>query len=323
MRRWLLALVLAGPVWAAEPAVPSPHAIDIPAWFAQSFLDIREDVREARASNKRLMLYFGQDGCPYCKALMKVNFGDPAIAATAQASFVAVALNIWGDREVTWIDGRTLPEKELARMLRVQYTPTLLFFDEQGGVALRLNGYSPPDKFKVALDYVRLRQEAKQSFADYQAGLVPEPPGAKLGSQPFFQKGAPDFKRALAAGKPVLVVFERASCRDCAEMHRDGFSRPEVRQALEGFTVLQANAFGAERGWARELQVVNTPTLVFFEPSGQEAFRVEGYVRAFHLASAMEYVATGTYRREPSFQRFIQARADGLRARGQAVDLMR
>src|SRR5688572_22986526 len=126
MRWWLIAVLVLGRAFAA-PA-PSPHAIDIPAWFSQSFLDIREDVRDAKAANKRLMLYFGQDGCPYCKALMKVNFGDPAIAATTRASFVAVALNIWGDREVIWIDGRAMPEKELARMLRVQYTPTLLFF---------------------------------------------------------------------------------------------------------------------------------------------------------------------------------------------------
>jgi len=321
MRWWLIAVLFCGRAFAA-PA-PSPHAIDIPAWFSQSFLDIREDVRDAKAANKRLMLYFGQDGCPYCKALMKVNFGDPAIAATTRASFVAVALNIWGDREVTWIDGRAMPEKELARMLRVQYTPTLLFFDEQGGVALRLNGYSPPDKFKVALDYVRLRQESKQSFADYQAGLAPEPTGAKLGTQPFFEKGPPDLRRALAAGKPVLVVFERSSCRDCAEMHRDGFSRPEVRKALAGFTVLQANAFGPERDWARTLQITNTPTLVFFDAKGAEAFRVEGYVRAFHLATAMDYVASGAYRSEPSFQRFVQARADKLRAAGQTVDLMK
>ena len=322
MRRWLLALFLAGPAWAADPAVPSPYAIDVPAWFAQSFLDVREDIREAEAAGKRLMLYFGQDGCPYCKALMKVNFADPAIVATTRAHFLPVALNIWGDREVTWIDGRAMPEKELARVLRVQYTPTLLFFDEKGGVVLRLNGYSPPDKFKVALDYVRLKQEAKQGFADYQSGLAPDPPGGKLSPQPFFAKGPPDLKRALAAKKPVVVVFERASCRDCSEMHREGFPRPEVRQALSAFTAVQANAFGAERAWARELQVVNTPTLVFFDVAGKEVFRVEGYVRAFHLASAMDYVSTGAYKSEPSFQRYLQARADKLRAAGQTVDLL-
>jgi hypothetical protein len=34
----------------------------------------------------------------------------------------------------------------------VQFTPTLVFFDEKGGVALRVNGYYPPDRFLAALD---------------------------------------------------------------------------------------------------------------------------------------------------------------------------
>ena len=61
---------------------------------------------------KRVLLYFGQDGCPYCAQLMKVNFSQPDIVATTRADFVAIALNIWGDREVTWADGRTMSEKK-------------------------------------------------------------------------------------------------------------------------------------------------------------------------------------------------------------------
>jgi len=327
-----------GRAWAApgDASLPSPHAIDVPKWFAQSFLDVREDIRDATREGKRLLVYFGQDGCPYCKALMKVNFGQPDIVAKTRAHFVPIALNIWGDREVTWLDGRKVSEKELARILRVQYTPTLLFLDEQGAVVLRLNGYSPPDKFRVALDYVSGRKESLQSFTDFQAGLEPEKPGGKLALQPFFERGTPDLRRALSSsGKPVVVLFERTSCRDCAEMHRDGFTRAEVRSLISAFKVLQVNALGSgrvvtgegrsatERDWARALQIVNTPTLVFFDAAGAEVFRVEGYVRPFHLASALEYVASGAYREEPSFQRFVQKRADALRAAGQAVNLMK
>ena len=60
-----------------------------PAWFTESLLDLREDVAEAAAQGKRVMLYFGQDGCPYCKRLMDVNFRDAAIAAKTQQHFVA------------------------------------------------------------------------------------------------------------------------------------------------------------------------------------------------------------------------------------------
>src|SRR5712691_7908291 len=86
--------------------------------------------------------------------LVLPNFSQKAIADKTRAHFVAIALNIWGDREVTWTDGRKFSEKRLAAFLKVQFTPTLLFFDEQGDIAARLNGYYPPHRFDAVLDYV-------------------------------------------------------------------------------------------------------------------------------------------------------------------------
>ena len=326
---WLALLLLC--VGARAQPVPSPHAIDIPKWFSESFLDFREDVAEARREGKRVMIYFGQDGCPYCKALMTVNFRQPQIVEKTRRHFVAIALNLWGDREVTWIDGRRMTEKELGRALKVQFTPTLLFLDEQGAVALRLNGYSPPESFRHALDYASARMEKQLPYTEYLAKQ--KPAGASgLTPQPFFVKGDVDLARARGA-KPVLVVFEQAGCADCLEMHRESFRNAEVLRLLQRFTVVQLDLRGergvvapdgarlSERRLARALNVVYTPTLLFLDAAGGEAFRAEGYLRPFHLESTLDYVASGAYRSEPSFQRYIQKRADGLRAAGRAVEI--
>ena len=156
-------------VHAAAILEPNPHAIDIPPWFKTSFLDIREDVSEAARDGRRLMLYFGQDGCPYCRELMRVNFSQKDLVDKTRKSFDAVALNLWGDREVTWIDGRRYSEKAFAALLKVQFTPTLVFFDEKGNVALRINGYYPPHKLAAALDYVAGRHETRGPFAPFLA----------------------------------------------------------------------------------------------------------------------------------------------------------
>jgi len=129
LARLLFALLLAA-CNAALAQTPSPHAIDIPRWFATTFLDFREDVDDAARDGKRLLVYFGQDGCPYCTKLMTVNFSQQAIVDKTRRHFVATAINIFGDREVTWTDGRAMTEKELARVLQVQFTPTILIFDE-------------------------------------------------------------------------------------------------------------------------------------------------------------------------------------------------
>lgn len=336
----LIALALASmfAAYASEPAsetlTPSPHAIDIPSWFRETFLDLREDIREAAKADKRLMVYFGQDGCPYCRELMRVNFSQKSIVDKTRRHFDAVALNIWGDREVTWIDGRRRSEKEFAAFLKVQFTPTLLFFDEKGNVALRLNGYYPPHKFQVALDYVAGKQESGMSFSDYLQRNVKEADSGVLHEQTFFLEPPFNFDRSRRpVAKPLAVLFEQKHCAACDEMHALAF-KDKATLALAGkFDVARLELFGkqpvvtpagkrlSEEEWGRELRVAYTPTIVFFDAQGKEVFRIEAYLRPFHLASGFDYVASGAYRSQPSFQRYIQARAEKIRARGGKIDL--
>jgi thioredoxin-related protein len=331
----LVLLALASPpASAAEPFNPSPHAIDIPPWFRETFLDLREDVREAARDGKRLLVYFGQDGCPYCRELMRAGFGDKAIADKTRRHFHALAINVWADREVTWTDGRTFTEKTLAAFLKVQFTPTLLFFDESGRVALRLNGYYPPHQLHAALDYVAGRNEKKTAFADYLARHARAPASGRLHEQPFFLKPPLDLDRSRRTGaRPLAVLFEQKVCAACDELHRQGFAHPDVRALVRHFDVARLELFGKERlttpqgrtltaeQWGRELKVAYAPTLVFFDEKGVESFRVEAYLRPFHLASSLDYVASGAYRKEPRFQRYIQKRAEAIRAAGGRVDL--
>ena len=316
----VLALLLAFAAAAPSQAqVASPHAIEIPGWFTETLLDLREDVREAAAQRKRVMLYFGQDGCPYCAALLKTNFSQRAIVEKTRRDFTAIALNLWGEREVSWTNGRALREKDLARALRVQYTPTLLFLDEKGEVVLRLNGYYPPHRFEVALDYASGRGGKGMRFDQYMKTAARESASPALHGQPFLRKPPVE----LRGTKPVALLFETPYCAGCDELHREGFRRPEVLKLIERFDVYRLTLEDrrtAASTWAAELRVAYTPTIAFFD-GGREVFRIEAYVRPFHLAGALEYVASGAYHKETSFQRFLQARAERLRGKGAPVDL--
>jgi thioredoxin-related protein len=151
--------------------------IEVPAWFKNSFLDLRDDLQEARAAKRRLMIYFGQNGCPWCKKLMAVNFRQQDIVDKTRKNFDVIEINILGSREVTWLDGKARSEKQFAALLKVNYTPTLLFLDERGNVMLRLNGYYAPPEFRFALDYVADREYFKDpDFAHYvrSRGGAPE-----------------------------------------------------------------------------------------------------------------------------------------------------
>ena len=332
---WLAALVmamLAASGAAAQERAPQP--IDIPRWFAETFLDFREDIADAARDGRRLLVYFGQDGCPYCKKLMVTNFSQRSIVEKTRARFVAIALNIWGAREVTWLDGTVMSEKDLARRLDVQFTPTLVFFDEQGKLVTRLNGYYPPHLFEAVLDYAAGKAGRDEPLAAYLNRAAKAPASSRLHDEPFFTRPPHDLARKHD-GRPAVVLFETVSCAACDELHREGFRRPDVRRLLAKFDVARF-ALGAStplttpdgrtstaEAWAAELGIAYTPTVVFFDDTGREVFRIDAYLRPFHLAAALDYVASGSYRAEPSFQRFIQDRAAQLRASGQSVDLWR
>ena len=176
-----------------DAGMVNPGYVEKPKWFKDSFLDIREDVNEASKAGKRLMLYFYQDGCPYCEKLIKENMSQQNIVDAMKKNFDVIAINMWGDREVLGLDGKETTEKQFAAANKVMFTPTLLFLDEQGNHALRLNGYLPPHKFLGALNYVQEKQEKVSSFRDYleKSGVVAGK--GKLHDDPAFLKPPYDF----------------------------------------------------------------------------------------------------------------------------------
>ncbi len=334
-----LFLFVAFPPHAAEPphkqgAYYGGKATEYPAWFKESFLDLREDVREAEKANKRVVLMFTQDNCPYCNLLVERNLSQRGIEDTLKTKFDVIAINMWGDREVVGLDGKALSEKNFAAALKVQFTPTLMFFDEGGNTILRLNGYVPPARMQAALDWVAGKREKKEEFRDFVAAReVPAKGTGALISQPFFKKTA-DLRRKGKA-KPLAVFFEQKDCPDCEVLHRRVLSDPELRAELGKFDNVQLDMWSNEpviapdgkrlpvREWARQLGVNYAPGIVLFDANGKETIRWESSFRVFHTLGMFTYTSTSEYRKEPSFQRYLSARAEHIRETGRDINIWR
>ena len=338
---WLAAFggVLQSMPATADPGVPEPGqflgAVQTvyPEWFKDSFLEFADDVEEAATEGKRLVIFFHQDGCPYCNALVERNLSQKDIEEKIRANFDVVALNLRGDREVVSVGGDTYTEKGFAEALSVQFTPTLLFLDESGKVVLRLNGYIPPREFGIALDYVSQKKESEVDYRDYLSEHLPSNIGTAPDRGSFFAPPPHDLKAARARGKPLAVFFEQRQCPNCDTLHADTLSDPDTSRIIESFHAVQLDMWADEalvtptgsrtiaRDWARELDVKYAPTIVLFSPDGVEVIRSEAYFKRFHTQSIFDYVASGAYRQEPEFQRYLTRRADGIRARGADVDI--
>jgi thioredoxin-related protein len=335
MHRWfafiVAALLAVSPGVAATEKAPirGVGEFTIPSWFKNSFLDLREDAAEAAAHGRVLLVYIGQDGCPYCAALFNTNFSQKSVVDYTRAHFDAIDINMWGDRTVVDFDGETLTEKSFAAKHEVWFTPTILFFDGNGKRILRMNGYYPPRRFLAALRYAAEDRAKGEAFAAYLERVAPPSAPGTMIDEPFFLR--PPYDLAIA-GLPVVVFFEQRDCDECRDLHRDVLSKDGTRRLLSRFRSVQLDRWSdtpvvtpagertTARTWADALGIGYVPAAVFFD-EGKEVMRVDAMFKAFHVQSIMEYVASRAYRTQPSFQRYIQGRADGLREAGVTVDL--
>jgi thioredoxin-related protein len=163
-----LAVLVASGIAQAAELLPEPEMSDsglhVQPWFVDSFLDLAEDLAEAGAEGKKLVIFIEQAGCPYCRELHEVNLRDPEIVAYLNEHFVSVQLDLRGSREVTDFDGEAMEERALTRKWGMIYTPTLVFFspDKTGdgtkiGRDLAVSvmpGYFKPFHFRTMLEYV-------------------------------------------------------------------------------------------------------------------------------------------------------------------------
>lgn len=108
-------------------------------WFSITFKDVAEDIVDATADNKRLVLIFEQRGCIYCAKMHESILSDPEVNEYLQENYHIVQYNLFGDEEVTDMDGDVLTEKTAATKWDVMFTPTMLFLPEEpvNGVSVK------------------------------------------------------------------------------------------------------------------------------------------------------------------------------------------
>ncbi len=181
-RLMLVAALLAWPSigWTATLGEDGLYKED---WFAITFRDIREDIASANAEGKRLVLIFEQRGCSYCKKVHEEVLSDPQVRNYLKANFKIVQYNLYGDEEVTDLDGSKLTEKTAVRKWGILFTPTILFMTDkpttesnakQAAVAVMPGAFSK-GTFLDMFTWVRQKgYETDEDFQRYHARRIRE-----------------------------------------------------------------------------------------------------------------------------------------------------
>jgi len=133
-----------------------------------SFLNLKEDLQEAKEEGKYLFIMFEQESCPFCDKMRRVTFQDPRVKEYFTKHFYMVRIDIKGANPVIYFDGKEMTERELAHKFRVRATPHFVFFDQSGKPILSVPGYIPPEEFLLIGKYIAEGYYKKMSFFKFK-----------------------------------------------------------------------------------------------------------------------------------------------------------
>ena len=334
MKNSLISLLLFSLLSSPQAALASQGKIigeehfSIPAWFKESFLEIKEDNLEAIKNNKHLMLFMHIDRCPYCTRMLDENFRKGSAKDFIKNNFDVIALNIRGDREVNWNDNTVYSEKQLAKKLNVHFTPTIVILNNKGKKVYQMNGYRQPQAFAHILNYIHEKQYLKQKLSDYIR---------QKKKNIYTFKSHPYFKKIInfsSSSTPFAVIFEDNNCSGCDEFHKEVLNHQSVLKELKKFTVVRLDINSEQevidntgtrtsiRNWAKKLELDYRPGTILFD-KGREITRADGRLYHFHYKELLRYVSGKYYLKFPTYLQYLGPRQKSLLKQGINIDVRR
>ncbi len=303
----------------------SPH----PDWFKESFLEIASDATEANDAGKHLILFMDLNNCPYCYKMLEESFAHAPYTQFIKDNFDVIAINIRGDRDVEFNETISVTEKELAKILKVSYTPTILFLNKENRTVLRLNGYRSAQAFKYALDYVQQKAYLKGSLNRYIEGRQRKAV-YKFRDHPQI-KSITNLKSV--ADRPLAILVEDEFCGACAALHDKHLTNPETNDILKSFTLVRLNALSSAplvdpsgnnttvRDFVESLGLSYRPGIVLFD-QGKEIRRIDTMLHTYHFQETLRYVGERYYMEYPAnFYGYLRMRTEAILASGRDIDL--
>ncbi len=333
--RWLtiFALMLGFNIASGQAAEPTKRgeitggiAHSVPTWFKESFLEIQDDVDEATAENRHVMLFFQLNGCPYCDRMLVESFESEPYTSFIQEHFDTIAINVAGDREIVFSKEISVTEKELSEMLKVRATPAIVFLNSDNKTVVRVNGYRNPARFQEVLNYVAERAYEQGSLVDYME--------SKLAKDVYTLRDNALFTKVTdlsSVNGPLAVIFEDGSCYDCNEFHDSILAHPQVQKELQPFTLVRLDADSdgkimdvdgsstTPQAMARKYEMIYRPGVLVFD-QGELIRRFDSLTYPHHFKEGMRYVAGGFYKTMKP-REYSEARTEELLLQGVTIDL--
>jgi len=306
----------------------------VPSWFKESFLDFREDAKEAAESGKHMLVFADLKGCPYCAQMLKDNFikseADGGNREFIQKHFDSIHIDIKGSREIAFNEDTEVSEKDLAKALNVSFTPTLLFMDANNKIVARVNGYRSPREFRQVLNFVNDKAYLKTDLASYRLKHLKDSVYTLLGHEEFRQ--ITDLQKASETDKPLAVLFEDKTCDECERFHKEILDLKETRRLMKAFNFVRLDALSPQKiidpqgnkttagEWLKKENISYRPALLVYL-KGKEKARITGLIKSFHFQQLLSYFKLKKYNEYPNFIAYGEEYTKKILDSGKDIDI--
>ncbi|MGB1110256.1 MAG: thioredoxin fold domain-containing protein [Gammaproteobacteria bacterium] len=335
----LICLLLLGQTALAANGYPDDWKIDpearadYPQWFLDSFLDLQDDLANARDQGKKgLMVVFSMPYCSHCKQFASKTLRDDQVVEKLTADFDAVHVDLFSDVNMVSPTGESMSVKAFGKREKADFTPAVFFYDLEGKRMLRLIGYQSPERFMTVLSYLSEGHNQRLSLKQYISKQTQAKTVITRIDDPLFSKPPYHFdRRSTPAKRQLMVIFDEADCQECNHVLGELFQDPIIRPQLERLDLVRLNlneqtpvvrADGSRstaKDWYAELGFNRSPAFVFFDEHGNQVMTTDAMMLHARLNNTLGYVLERAYEEGIRYQRFASRRAGERKAAAKPV----
>jgi len=274
------------------------------------------------------MLFMTLKFCPYCTKMLNNNFIEGAkLQPYIKDNFDVIGIDIKGSKEIAVNEDLTLTEKEYAKHLNVQYTPTILFLNQSNEIVVRINGYRSSENFKYILDFVKNKEYKNMNLTQY-IEKVKNKTFYTLQDNTMFQ----EINDLSKIDGSLAVIFEDGSCTQCDYLHNNTLKNKDVLNEMNKFIIVRLDASSSSKivtpngivttpeKWAQDLVLDYRPGILLFNNKKERA-RIDALLYSFHFKELFRFVSTEQYKIYKSFLDYLRVRQSELLQQGIDIDI--
>lgn len=218
--------------------------------------ELRDSLREAKASHRPMMVYVKSDACQFCDKMKTKTLDDISVLENTK-DFMFIVANK-NDEETK----RLIP--------KTRYTPTVYFISADFKVVNTVKGYLGKDDFNLWVD------DSKQKIGlnDTPSLEATAVDVVKSDTWMYDMPSAMDY--ASQTDKQIMLYVDSANSKWSKKMLEETLMDSNVKEALNNFVWVKLQKDSHE-AYLLGLQPKHVPTIYFMKADKSSLATAEGY----------------------------------------------